>query len=42
MTERRECEFGKWRVACIADDGGRIAVLQYDGYDLRLLRGISG
>ncbi len=29
-----EGDFGQWHIECLPEDGGRISVLRYDGYDL--------
>lgn len=34
MIETLKADFGKWHVHCIPEDGARISVLKYEGFDL--------
>lgn len=34
MKEILKASFGSWHIQCIPQDGGRISVLKYEGYDL--------
>lgn len=32
--EKNQIQFGQWEVACFPDDGARISILKYNGFDL--------